>query len=67
MSKEMNLRDAVVQTNKNAGPPPVIGTFTPHFGDIGRDSDAPFAILRIWDGEKWYTNKEPMLYVEERQ
>jgi hypothetical protein len=36
------------------GPPPVIGSFEPMNGDIGRDSEDAASQHRIWTGESWW-------------
>lgn len=36
------------------GAPPVIGTFEPRTGDVGRDCDSPVAQYRTWVGGQWY-------------
>ena len=36
------------------GPPPIIGTFEPTHGDIGRDLDHPLAVYRTWMGSYWW-------------
>ena len=44
---------ASIEQFKASGPPPVIGTFMPSVGDVGRDCDAPLAQYRTWTGEEW--------------
>lgn len=37
------------------GPPPVIGTFIPTVGDVGRDYDGPTAMYRTWMSDyRWF-------------
>lgn len=42
------------QCFRKFGLPPIIGTFEPTHGDIGRDCDIPMAQYRTWTGEGWW-------------
>jgi hypothetical protein len=41
----------MLETLRNVGPPPVMGTFTPQLGDIGRDFETDR--LGIFTGKEW--------------
>ena len=40
-------------TLKNVGLPPVIGSFEPQPGDMGRDGGDAHSQIRIWTGSRW--------------
>lgn len=50
----LGFMDAVVETAKRLGPPPLIGTFEPNTGDIGRDPDNRHY---VWNGTCWVDSK----------
>lgn len=46
---------AGLEAFKKLGLPPVIGTFIPRYGDVGRDCDRPNSPYRTWTYEgEWY-------------
>jgi len=42
------------------GPPPIIGTFEPISGDVGRDYDGPNSPFRAFIGGRWWPYFEVM-------
>lgn len=50
MNDELGFLDAVKETKRLLGDPPLIGTFTPTLGDIGRDAEGLFW---VWDGKQF--------------
>jgi hypothetical protein len=52
----MNLDWQLLETYKNIGPPPIVGTFEPQLGDIGRVWDAEQLAwnLQVWSGKEWH-------------
>lgn len=49
---------AGLQAYEKFGPPPVIGTFNPMTGDVGRDIDDPLSQYRTWLGDRWHPSYE---------
>lgn len=50
---------AAEETYKKSGPAPIIGTWEPKPGDLGRDCDSPNSPIRIWISEgRWYPSFE---------